>query len=296
VISLRNGGAVLDLLPEIGGAVSRFGVDGVDVLRPAAAGAQDVLQTAYFPLVPFANRVANGTFDFAGETIRLPRNFGDHPHALHGEGWQSPWRVETQGATTAQIRFDHAAGAWPWRYAATQTFDLAPQSLRIALAIQNCDPRAMPVSLGFHPYFPRLPRTRLRTDVRGVWLSDETGIPTGRAEAAHFLDLGRGAPLASAPFVDHCHFGWSGEASIEQPDQEREVRLSASPQLDFLHLFVPQSADYFCAEPVSAMPDAVHRPAAIGGMQVLQSGDSFSAVLTISARRSRYQALLIGHP
>src|ERR1700743_1048408 len=118
VLALRHGGAVLDLAPEGGGAVARFCVDGIDVLRRAPPDTRDVLEAACFPLVPFANRIAHGTFTFAGETVRLPRNFGDHPHALHGQGWQSGWEVRGATADTALLRYEHTADAWPWDYTA----------------------------------------------------------------------------------------------------------------------------------------------------------------------------------
>ena len=33
MLSLKNGGAVCDLLPEVGGAVGRFAIDRPDILR-----------------------------------------------------------------------------------------------------------------------------------------------------------------------------------------------------------------------------------------------------------------------
>ncbi len=284
-IELRSGGAVLDLLPEIGGAVSRFAVDGIDVLRPAPAGTRDVLQTACFPLVPFANRIAHGSFAFAGETIRLPRNFGDHPHALHGQGWQNAWRVLAQSQNAATLAFEHAADAWPWDYHAEQTFELSPRALRITLTLTNRSTRAMPASLGFHPYFERTPGTILRAAVEGVWLSDESCIPTREAGPAQFLDLLNGAPLATAPFVDHCHFGWRGEALIEQPERARRLALKASDALTFLHCFVPDGAGFFCVEPVSAMPDAVHHPRDESGLRVLAPHESFCVATTFEVRK-----------
>ncbi|MEI9886480.1 MAG: aldose 1-epimerase [Rhizomicrobium sp.] len=284
MIALRSGGAVLDLLPGIGGAVSRFAVEGTDVLRPAPAGTADVLQTGCFALVPFANRIAGGVFDFQGETIRLPRNFGDHPHALHGQGWQSAWEVGARSESAATLTFEHAADAWPWDYTAEQSFTLAPRSLRIGLTLVNRSARAMPASLGFHPYFERTPRTVLRAAVDGVWLSDETCIPTRAAGPAQFLDLMKGAPLATAPFVDHCHFGWRGEAIIEQPEHRRVLALTASDALTFLHCFVPQNAGFFCVEPVSAMPDAVHHPVNSSGLRVLAPNESLSVAMTIAVR------------
>jgi aldose 1-epimerase len=123
VITLRNGGAELDLLPEIGGAVSRFAIGGRDVLRAAPADTKDILQTACFPLFPFANRIANGVFGFAGEQTHLAHNFGDHPHALHGQGWQSAWEVQSSAGSAATLVFEHAARDWPWDYAVHQTFE-----------------------------------------------------------------------------------------------------------------------------------------------------------------------------
>ena len=282
--TLRSGGAVLDLLPEIGGAVSRFAVDGVDVLRPAPPGTTDILQTACFPLVPFANRIANGTFRFGGETVHLPRNFGDHPHVLHGQGWQNPWRAIAQNEHSATLAYEHAADAWPWAYAAEQTFDLAPRSLRVALKLVNRSARAMPFSLGFHPYFERTADTVLRADVQGVWLSDSTCIPTERAGASHFLDLVNGASLAAAPFVDHCHFGWRGTAGIEQESRRRNLVLTASPELAFLHCYVPQDAGFFCVEPVSAMPDAFNRPADSASLRIIAPNESFAVAMTLAVR------------
>src|SRR5262249_15294953 len=159
MLALRSGGAVLDLLPEIGGAIARFAVDGIDVLRPAPPDTRDVLQTGCFPLVPFANRIAHGVFTFARETVRLPPNFGDHPHPLHGQGWHGAWTVRARSPDKAVLAFDHPAGAWPWRYEAEQTFTLMRDSLRIELAVTNHDLRIMPLSIGFHPYFPRTPGT-----------------------------------------------------------------------------------------------------------------------------------------
>jgi aldose 1-epimerase len=281
VITLRKDGAELDLLPEVGGAVGRFAVRGREVLRPTPAGTTDVLQTSCFPLVPFANRIAHGTFVFRGDMIRLPRNFGDHPHALHGQGWQSAWRVESQSAAAAVLVFDHPAGDWPWDYTARQTFSLAPDALRVELRVTNRSARPMPASLGFHPYFARTAQTRLTAHVAGVWLSDESLIPTAPAEPAHFLDLAHGTPLAATPFVDHCHFGWRSDAVIEQPEDNRALRLSASAGL--LHLYIPQMAQYFCVEPVSAMPDAFNRaePADISGLRVIESGESFAIAMTL---------------
>jgi aldose 1-epimerase len=285
MIELRNGGAELDLLPEVGGAIARFAIDGRDVLRPTVSGIFDPLRTSSFPLVPFANRIANGRFDFRGQTVRLPRNFGEHPHVLHGQGWQGAWRVQSRSTNGVALAFDHAADAWPWDYDALQTFTLEPDSLRIALRLTNRSLLPMPASIGFHPYFMRTPETRIRAEVDGAWLSDD-GIPTIKTGPSHFLDLAIGAKVAAAPFVDHCHFGWRGSATVEQPEFQRSILLTGSAELAFLHLYIPREADFFCVEPVSAMPDALNRgePFDVTGQRVIAPAETFSAVMTIAIR------------
>jgi aldose 1-epimerase len=278
-IRLQKGGAVLDLLPETGGAVGAFSLDGEDVLRRAPEGTRDVLQTACFPLVPFFSRVANGRFTFRGEEIVLEKNFGDHPHALHGQGWQNPWCVAARTEDGATLVHEHAAGAWPWDYRAEQHFALAPHGMTAELRLTNTSARAMPASLGFHPYFMRA-GTTLRADVDGVWLADETVLPTTRAPKVHFLDLAAGADLTHAPFVDNCHFGWTGRAQIARGG--RKLVLTASPELSFLHLFLPRGEEFFCAEPVSAMPDAFNRESRDSGMRVIAPGASLAVSMALA--------------
>ena len=65
-------------------------LDGVDLLRRAPDGADDPLAMASFPLVPYANRIAQGRFAFDGADHQLPRNFGDHPHSIHCLLYTSP--------------------------------------------------------------------------------------------------------------------------------------------------------------------------------------------------------------
>jgi aldose 1-epimerase len=170
---------------------------------------------------------------------------------------------------------------------------VTPSSVRIDLEITNRCRRVMPFSLGFHPYFPSMPETRLKADVAGVWLSDDTCIPTERSGPSYFLDLANGAVLT--PFVDHCHFGWKGSAVITQSELGRDLVLTASPALDFLHCYIPRDAGFFCVEPVSAMPDAFNRPPAVGGLLALEPNESF-VVDDTRGSRARFLALPIRHP
>ena len=95
---LRLGGddIAIVVMPASGAALLGWVLDGTHILRPARPEAVmngDVRGLSCFPLVPFCNRIANGRFVWRGVEYRLDRNFGDHPHAIHGLGWQRAWQV-----------------------------------------------------------------------------------------------------------------------------------------------------------------------------------------------------------
>ena len=281
VITLRDETAELYVLPEIGGSIARYTYRGEHVLR-ATCDIATALDSDCFPLVPFANRIAFGKFAWNGRGVQLKRNFGDHPHVLHGKGWQAPWRVVSEAPSAAVLGYDHAADDWPWPFHAELEFALKAGALHIRLGVTNGGYDTMPVSLGFHPFFPRCKSTKLTASVDGVWLTDETQIPTVLAGPSHFLDLANGASIGHADFVDNCHTGWNGHALIEQPDQGLRIRLSANST--FLHIFTPTDKTYFCVEPVTAMPDAVNRPEPpeTTGLRTLEPGETFSLSVTIA--------------
>lgn len=285
MITLNGHGYKAEILPELGGAIASLSFHNKAVLRPAPAAPGDAGETGCFPLVPYANRIADGVLRFGGREIRLPRTFPDHPHALHGDGWRARWLVSEAREDFLLLRYDHDADVWPWAYRATQLFALSAGGLNVHLTLENCSDTPMPFSLGLHPWFVRSPATVLYAQVDGVWLADETMLPTVLEDGTHFFHLADGAALKEAPFVDNCHTGWRGPAVIESPDQGLKVTLTAAPQCPFLHIYAPVGSDFVCAEPVTAMPDAFSReePAAETGARVLAPGAHFAMDMTIRA-------------
>lgn len=272
---LEAHGWTLELLPALGGAIGALAHEGREVLRSTPAGVRDPLETGCFPLLPYANRIAQGRFDFAGSAHRLPLNFGDHPHSLHGVGWHAAWTVAEAGADHAILAHAHDGGAsWPWPYRAAQRFALASRTVRIELSLTNVADSPMPAGLGLHPYFPCDADTRLSFEAERVWLADATMLPAEPAAAAHFGDWRAGASVAGGTLIDNAYEGWRGAARIMQGRGGVEMRAEGA---SVLHLYRPPGAAFFCIEPVSHLPDAVNR----GGMDVLQPGETRTLAMTL---------------
>lgn len=273
MIGLRHGDWSATIALQ-GGAVAALTRAGEDVLRPTPAGATDILDFACFPLVPYANRIAQGRFVFDGREVRLPVLPRFAPHALHGEGWLGVWTVLEQALDHLVLSF--GADGWPWRYEARQTFSLSDDGLRIDLSLTNRDTTPMPAGIGLHPYFPRKTDSRLDAPATGVWTGEDI-VPDRLAPSDEVADW-TDRPVADAPFVDNAYEGWTGEARLSDAAGTTTVRASA----DRLHVYVPTGEAFLCVEPVSHRPD-VFNQATPGeqGFTVLQPGETLSLWMTI---------------
>lgn len=282
MIELSGAGWALTLLPALGGAIGALRHKGTDILRPTADDAIDPLQSACFPLVPYANRIAGGRFSFGGRAVALPLNFGDHPNTLHGFGWQRAWDVVEAGPDRARLAHVHdGGGGWPWRYRAEQLFELGEHGLRVTLTLANAAREPMPAGIGLHPYFAIHAGTRLCLNAARVWLTDGDQIPSEAVAAGHFGDWAAGASISDAGFIDHSYEGWDGLATLDRGD--RIVRLTAEGARD-LHLFHPEGESFCCLEPVSHLPDAFNRPDAV--FDLLPPGGSLALTIRIAVEQN----------
>ena len=239
-----------------------------------------MLESGCFPLVPYANRIANGRFIFGGRNVELGALPAFAPHALHGDGWQKPWDVLDSEVGSIRLIYRHAAGAWPWVYEATQIFAVVDDRLRIDLSLTNASDEPMPAGLGLHPYFPVTGDTRVNLPATGVWALGEDEIPTMLEPVGGVFDWSEGPHVADAPFVDHCYSGWDGRAELT--NARIQTTVTASDNARWAHVFAPGGA-FCCIEPVTHRPDAVHAPTdGESGLTVLAPGETLSMWMEIA--------------
>ncbi|MEP7208844.1 MAG: aldose 1-epimerase, partial [Casimicrobiaceae bacterium] len=301
-LTLTRAAARIVLAPETGGAIADFAWRGLPVLRPtseAAAAAGEVRRHACYPLVPYSNRIANGELHFRGRTHQLDRNFGDHPHSIHGVGWQRPWQVVARDDASALLVCAHdpvgsrtAADtrAWPWPFRATQWFTLAADdagaTLRARLTVENTGAEAFPVGLGFHPFVPRDAGTVLGFDARGVWETDATSLPLRHTAIPAALCF-EPARAIGTTVLDNAFTSWRGETTVFEPSTRRLTLLRGDTACSFFVCYVPAEQPFIAIEPVTQMTDAFNRAArgdADTGTRILEPGASFSCTMEIAAR------------
>ena len=287
-LMLTAGDLELSVSPSIGGSISGFEWIGSDqrvpVLRKCNSCHQNVLEAGSFPLVPFVNRIRGGRFSFRGREIRLAPNMAGDVSPLHGQGWLSPWQVESATPSQAILTFHHRVGEWPWEYRSEQHFTLDERGLLLRLNCRNLSPEPMPCGLGQHPYFNCGEETRIETQVMHVWTIDEHVLPVEKIPATGRFDLRD--RLVCGQDLDHGFGGWSGRTRMTDPGWPFDLELS-SPDARFFQLYSPASGGIFVAEPVTHANAALNAPEDQWdelGIRVLDPGEAMTLDMRLELR------------
>ena len=166
---------------EHGGRLAGLVVDGLALLVPASAGLSPVEWGAY-PMVPWAGRIRDARFSFDGQEVRLPATDGSH--ALHGTCLDTAWTVGRRSGSAVRLEVE-IPPPWPFGGSAWQEIELREDGVSLELGVTAPDDRAMPVAIGWHPWFRRrLERGgELELDVElaraRMYRRDSDGLPTG---------------------------------------------------------------------------------------------------------------------
>jgi aldose 1-epimerase len=262
-VTLRRGRLQVDLAPAEGGAVTRFalteGGRTLELFRPAPRplpATDRPLAMSCFPLVPYSGRIAGARLHVDARTYDLPPSEMTHePNALHGEGWILPWRVARQDEDRVELAFEGGGVGWPFPYRAGQRFTLTGDRLIGEIWVENSGDQTMPAGIGLHPYFIATPRARLTLQADRVWLVDSGNLFDRVAPIPPRWDFSAGREVAGTGMVNG-FTGWDGRVTIEWPEWQAQLAITAGPSLGHLVLYTPLGADFFCVEPVSHSVDA----------------------------------------
>ncbi len=304
IVTLENDHWQVGLVPATGGCVAfgrvRIAGEWVDVLRPTP---QDQLgewgQTASFPLVPWSNRLADARFAWAGRDYQLRVNFEDGT-AIHGAGWEFPWKVAESTATSVALEFisrDVYGVNFPWSFTARFVYELDAERFTWHMHITNDAHETFPAGIGHHPYF-----MRSLTGGNGEALGDGAELqlncatcypvvaclPTGEPEPVagrnDFTDM---KPLGDE-FMDGCFTGRTSTtlATIDYPGA-LTLDVEAGALLEHAVVYLPVDVPYFALEPVTNANDGFNLEDAGNqgtGVFLVQPGETRSTSFTLVAQ------------
>ena len=257
MIDLAAGGWRAALRPEVGGCLAALDCNGVPVLRTMADGADHALQSSCFPLVPYCNRIAGVRFSWGGRDVSIRPNLPPQRHPLHGLGWLAEWRVVRHDAASALLEHAHdGSGEWPWAYVAHQHIALDDTGCTMRLMVRSGAAEAVPMGLGFHPYFRRAKESVMTLAAETMLGIDAELLPDGARHVADTLaPWSQGARLPDR-LVDNSFAGWTGSATISDARGTITLRGFGTPHC---HIYAPPGDAELCLEPVNHLPDALNR-------------------------------------
>ena len=289
-VHLRCGALRAEVLPQAGGGLGRLdwmrGGERHALLRPYShlpgAPLPTTSQLACFPLVPWSNRIAPSGFLFEGRRIVPEPNRAGEPCAIHGDGWQHPWRVEARSGSGVSLLLDRRGGS-PFSYTARLRYVLTESALQVTLDVTNTGAARLPFGLGLHPWFERREGVTLRAAATGTWTRDPLGLPQDAIDLPpdwHFAE----ASVLPSTHVDHLLRGWDGQAEVHWPDTGLSLAIEAD--MDYFILYAPAGREVFCFEPVDHAINAHNLPggAVHNGLRILAPGQTLSRRVVFRVR------------
>jgi aldose 1-epimerase len=269
-VVLRAGTVEAVLDPGAGGRIASLRVDGLELLITEGPGP---LLWGCYPMVPWAGRLREGLLRWRGEEHRLPTDVLP-PHAIHGTLLETAWDVVDAGPDGATLAADLAL-PWPWGGRAVHRVTVTPGGLRAELEVQAGD-RAMPVIVGWHPWFARVLRDpagaavgeRVAVDLEagGMLRRGSDGMPDGTVVR----------PIPPEPW-DDCFIDVAGAPGVHWPGA-LAVRIESDAPCWVVYT---EHEKGVCVEPQTGPPDGLNTDA----HALVEPGAPLVAAMTIRCQR-----------
>ena len=290
---------IVSLLPSSGNVTIEMRIKGRNTLRFPYESvdefrAKDVRGMVGIPFLgPWANRLGEQAFYANGRRYAFDMGIGNIRGELPIHGFLTRtdrWRVvevkaDAQAAwATSRLDF-YRDPAWmkqfPFAHTVEMTHRLAGGVLEVATRIENLSVEAMPVAVGFHPYFELAGSVRdewtISIGAKTRWLLAPGKVPTGETEPIERLFPDRHAiPLEKYALDDV--FGdlerdEAGHATMSVWDRRQRIDVVFGANFRAAVVYAPRDRNFICFEPMAGITDSMnlaHR----GLYHELQSIDS----------------------
>jgi len=292
-------GAQRAVITEVGATLRSYEVDGQAFMdgfessEMSSGGRGQVL-------APWPNRLAGGSYDFAGARHQLAISEAKTGNASHGLVRWANWQLAAQDTASVTLGLTlHPQSGYPFALALALTYRLADDGLMVSTSARNVGTSALPFGLGFHPYFTV--GTALVDDATFTLPAatslpvDERMIPTGRESVAGGpLDFRSARPIGDT-IIDTCFT----ELARDEQDRARIVlagsgggpalTLTLDGAFDFVQIYtgnnLPDPATRrrgLAIEPMTCPANAFNTG---DGLIVLAPGEEFAAAWNVQVTR-----------
>lgn len=279
-------GIEVSILPSIGNIAYEMKAHGKNVLVFPDVKLSDFqkkpMQTGIPFLAPWANRLDEDGFWANGKKYEFDKALGNYHKdgrglPIHGLlGVSALWHVTSIGAdkqsayVTSKLEFwkyPDLMAQWPFAHEYEMTYRLAEGALEVKTTVSNLSAEAMPLAIGYHPYYriPDIPRDQwiLRLPARKAVVADDRRLPSGEFKA---MDLPNPLPLKDRTLDDgfaDLERDVNGRARFSIEAGEKQIELLFGPRYPVAIVWEPasppgQTFDFICIEPMTGITNAVN--------------------------------------
>lgn len=249
-------------------------------------------------LLPWPNRVADGRYDFQGESMQLDITEPAHDCAIHGLVRWAGWEVLEHGPDRLTLGLlVHSHPGYPHVLDLRLAYALNPDTgIEMELTAVNRGARSAPYGLGMHPYLTAGAKTvdtcRLSLPAERWLPVDDRGIPVGEEESVEgspfdFRDGRRiGQTVIDCPFTGLLR-DVDGRATVSliDPASGRGTSLWVDESFAWIQAFTGDTLparrrEGLAAEPMTCPPNAL---ASGRDLVILDPGSSHTSRWGITA-------------
>jgi aldose 1-epimerase len=249
----------------VGGGLRSYSVGGRELLDGYSADEMSSSGRGQV-LIPWPNRLQDGSYEFNGRRHQLPLNEPEHCNAIHGLVRWSTWTAtERQPHRVVMEHILYPQPGYPFLLRISIEYALSDSGLLVHTTATNLGAHTCPYGGGAHPYLTLGTATIdgliLQVPGRSVLRSDERGLPI-RKEAVEGTgyDFRQPKQIGSIK-LDHAFADLErdadGLARVELRDSDRETKVS---------LWVDQSYPYLMLFSGDPLPNVHRRSLAVEPM------------------------------
>lgn len=244
-------GSWLKVVPERGGIITSYGVNGEEVLflnKETLYDSEKNIRGGIPILFPISGQLENGEYEWNGSVYKMKN---------HGVARNHPWEVvdthtdDRKASITLRLESnEETKKEYPFDFEVVFTYSLTQNGLTIDQAYQNTSDAPMPIYPGFHPYFKTASKNLVyQTDAK-TYL-DYNDMETKTVQS--MLDLTN--KKESLVLLDASQ----KEISFDLPDRQMSLTMTYGEEFKYIVLWTEQDQEFVCVEPWMAMTDELNR-------------------------------------
>jgi len=253
-------------------------------------------------LWPWANRIDGMTYSVNGRRYALKEEVGNvrpgpNNTPIHGLlQYSKLWKVQkAEGSAGGAVlesklefwKYPELMAQFPFAHTIVMTYRLKDGALEVETSIENLSAEALPVSLGYHPYF------QLNDAPRDEWtvhlaakekhvLSSRL-IPTGEKVANPYGENVKLAGIVLDDVFENLVRDKDGFSRFSVQGKTEKITVEYGPKFTVAVVYAPAGRGFICFEPMTGITNAFNAAQAgwYQGLQSVQPGGTWREVFRI---------------